>query len=33
MDAKSKVRETGFVAWHYAKGYDWKRAGNEIRWL
>jgi len=25
--------KTGFVAWHHDKGYDWKRAGNEIRWL
>src|SRR5215471_4683988 len=30
---KPRSGKTGFVAWHHDKGYDWKRAGNEIRWL
>src|SRR5215813_13806183 len=30
---KPRSGKTGFVASHHDKGYDWKRAGNEIRWL
>jgi len=30
---KPRSGKTGFVAWHHDKGYDWKRAGNGIRWL
>jgi hypothetical protein len=30
---RPRLRKTGFVASHHAKGYDCRRAGNEIRWL